>query len=852
MTDQPDLRELQRFLAASFRVIREIGHGGMARIYEATRVDSDEPLALKVLRPELVTLVERERFLREIEIVSHLSHPNILPVLASGETPASLYYAMPLLSGGSLRERLERETQLPLGDVLQIVRAIGSALDYAASHHIVHRDVKPGNILFTKDGVPVLADFGIARAIEQAAGDRLTYSQFAIGTPVYMSPEQHAPASRLDSRSDQYSLAVVAYEMLAGMPPFMAATPPAILTRKTLDPMPSLRGIRRELSVDAERALARALAVTPADRHSSASDFANALAVSSPRRRVMTAVAGTVAVAAVGAIIWSQVPKATSLIPPTPRRVAVIPFANVTGDSSLAVVGLMAADWINEGLSRTGVVSVVPTPSVLDARAGVSGRDVGDGALDPEIGRALGATVLVTGRIYLLRDSLRIQTQVMDASQRQMLGTIAPVSIERGDPIRGIEELRTRVMGLLAAEMDPNLRQTAGRSMVPPTFEAYRAFSRGLEEYSRSDFATAARLLTSAFVADSTFAVPLLFASISLSNLGKYAAADSLARRMSALSNSLSPLHRAWLEYRLRLLSGDRAGALQTVRRLAALSPGTKAGYNYAVEAYENGYYEEAIAALRTLDTENGPMRLWAPYWDLLGSSHHLLDNFAAEERDGGDARKRFPGRLFAVLSTVRALAAMGKIDQLQRVLTTSTSLPGDPYGTSVGSLIVEGAREVAAHHGLEAARPYFERARDWYRSEEPANVVMRGYLLYVLGDQQGARRLLEPVATSDSANPYALGVLGAVYAVQGERELATTLALRLAANLRPYQFGEWRIAEARIRGAMGDREATLALLSRALREGIAHDHWMHTMPEFDIVKSDPRFIQMTKARRPE
>ena len=120
-------------------------------------------------------------------------------------------------------------------------------------------------------------------------------------------------------------------------------------------------------------------------------------------------------------------------------------------------------------------------------------------------------------------------------------------------------------------------------------------------------------------------------------------------------------------------------------------------------------------------------MRLWAPYWDLLGSSHHLLDNFAAEERDGGDARKRFPGRLFAVLSTVRALAAMGKIDQLQRVLTTSTSLPGDPYGTSVGSLIVEGAREVAAHHGLEAARPYFERARDWYRSEEPANVVMRG-----------------------------------------------------------------------------------------------------------------------------
>jgi serine/threonine-protein kinase len=206
MTDL--LPELQAALAARYAVERELGHGGMAVVLLAQDLKHDRRVAIKVLRPELAAALGAERFLREIHVAAQLHHPHILPLYDSGEARGFLYYVMPYVEGESLRDRLERETQLPLDDALQITREVADALSYAHSRDVVHRDIKPENILL-ESGHAIVADFGIARAITAAAGEKLTETGIAIGTPTYMSPEQGTGEHRIDGRSDTYSLGCV-------------------------------------------------------------------------------------------------------------------------------------------------------------------------------------------------------------------------------------------------------------------------------------------------------------------------------------------------------------------------------------------------------------------------------------------------------------------------------------------------------------------------------------------------------------------------------------------------------------------------------------------------------------------
>ena len=235
---------LQAALVARYALDRELGHGGMATVYLAQDLKHGRPVAIKVLRPELAAALGAERFLREIEIAARLTHPHILPLHDSGEANGFLYYVMPYLEGESLRDRLNREPQLPVEEAVRIAREVASALSYAHSHDVVHRDIKPENILLS-GGEAVVADFGIARAIVAAGTEKLTDTGLAVGTPGYMSPEQATAEAHIDGRADTYALGCVLYEMLAGHPPFLGTTAQEVLARHTLDPVPPLRTIRR-------------------------------------------------------------------------------------------------------------------------------------------------------------------------------------------------------------------------------------------------------------------------------------------------------------------------------------------------------------------------------------------------------------------------------------------------------------------------------------------------------------------------------------------------------------------------------------------------------------------------------
>jgi eukaryotic-like serine/threonine-protein kinase len=285
---------LSTALSDRYRIERELGAGGMATVYLAHDVKHDRRVALKVLKPELGAVLGVERFLAEIRVTANLQHPNLLPLFDSGEADGLLFYVMPFVEGESLRARLDREKQLPVDEVIRISSAIGSALAFAHDRGVIHRDLKPENVLL-QAGQPVIADFGIALAVSQAGGQRVTQTGLSLGTPQYMSPEQATGDRTIDARSDIYSLGAMTYEMLVGDPPHLGSTAQAIIAKVLTERPPSVLAARPAAGDNVADAIERALEKLPADRWSSAAEFVEALrgkASPNPTRARMRAVQG--------------------------------------------------------------------------------------------------------------------------------------------------------------------------------------------------------------------------------------------------------------------------------------------------------------------------------------------------------------------------------------------------------------------------------------------------------------------------------------------------------------------------------------------------------------------------------
>ena len=249
---------VRKALAEKFEITRLLGSGGMAHVFAARQQLTGRRVAVKVLRPEFAVTILSDRFHQEIAFLAALDHPNILPLLESGQADYFIYYAMPFATGGSLKERLQRERRLPLADAFAIARQLAAGIDYAHAHNVIHRDIKPENVMFD-EGRPRLCDFGVARAIVRAGEDRISSSGLVVGTPSYMSPEQ-ASGRDVDHRTDVYALACVVYEMLAGEPPFTGPTPQAVFSRQIAERPPSLRVVCPDLPPFVEEAVLRGLA----------------------------------------------------------------------------------------------------------------------------------------------------------------------------------------------------------------------------------------------------------------------------------------------------------------------------------------------------------------------------------------------------------------------------------------------------------------------------------------------------------------------------------------------------------------------------------------------------------------
>jgi serine/threonine-protein kinase len=381
------LSRLQSALDGRYRILRELGAGGMATVYLAHDLRHERDVAIKVLRADVADRVGRERFLREIRVAAGLSHPHILPLLDSGEAAAQLFYVMPVVGGESLRVRLEAGP-LPVADAVRIVSEAARALEHAHKAGVIHRDIKPENILL-QDGQALVADFGIARAMDSAQGDTLTQAGMSVGTPAYMSPEQ-AVGDIVDGRSDQYALACVLYECLVGEPPFTGPTAQAVIAKRFVQTPADVQALREGVPRQVALALQRALQRTPIDRFESLAAFATALQEA------------------------AATPNPTRIAASAPEQsVAVLAFDSPSGDPD--------DEFFADGITEEILTALAQHPELKVAGRASSFSFKGKSIDTRQIAEQLGVRTVLEGSVRRSRDRVRITARLVDAADGYQL-----------------------------------------------------------------------------------------------------------------------------------------------------------------------------------------------------------------------------------------------------------------------------------------------------------------------------------------------------------------------------------------------------------------------------------------------
>ena len=878
------LERLQAGLADRYRVVRELGQGGMAVVFLAEDLKHHRRAALKVLRPELATAVGHDRFLREIGIAAGLAHPHILPLYDSGETAGLVYYVMPYVEGESLGDRLRREGRLPVNEALRIAAEVADALAYAHGAGLVHRDVKPENILF-QGGHAVVADFGVARAMDTAGAGQITEVGLALGTPVYMSPEQ-AAADAIDGRSDVYALGCVLSEMLAGEPPYTGDTARAILARHALEAIPSVRARRPEVSAAVDAAIVRAMGKAPGDRWAGAAEFGAVLRTLAtgaepagawvPHRRWIArgalAVAGLVVLIGIVALLRADPSRIailrTLLTRAGPRlhanRVVVAPFVNATGDTALEALGDLAADWVAHGLAGVGV-------EVVDARtAQIASRVVqeiprvlrrADRAM--AIAEETGAATVIWGSYYRTGDSLRVQSQLTDVATGKLVRPMEPVSAPAGEPEALVERLSQETIAALAVARDTILTGIVGGSR-PPRYESYREMSRGMESFFRVDFADARERLTRAVALDSGAVLPALALTYVLEESHLWAEAHNQLARLDAMRAGADPLEQAYVDLLRAIAAGDAEGRLRAGREALRLSPASiELAVQVAVSAVHANRPREAIDVLARTDPERGLLLVSDVYWSWLTAAQHQLGAYERELRDARQGRRRFPAAWHSAYSELRALAARDPRGEFARRLERATLRPDRTLFPGGPVLLGMQARLQLAEELRTHGKPQAATALAWQLAHElvggsvPDSYHRRAMLArvrYFHGQWDEARVVAEGLVRDDPADVQARGLLGAIAARRGDRAAAERAAAVLAASRAPYLFGRASYERARIAALLGDRAGAVALLRAALEQGLRAWTWfgevdLHTDMDFDGLRDDAAFRELVRPK---
>ena len=623
--------QLQTALAGRYILERELGHGGGGTVFLAHDVRHERHVAMKVLRPEVAATIGVERFLREIRFAARLQHPHILPLHDSGEANGFLYYVMPYVEGESLRERLTRERQLPLEDALRITREVADALSYAHARGVVHRDIKPENILL-QSGHALVADFGIARAIDDAVPANQTAQGVIVGTPVYMSPEQASGGRDVDGRSDVYSLACVLYEMLAGDPPFEETSLQALIAAHLVSVARPISVIRDTVPMHIEAAIAKALAKGRADRFATATQFSEALTIempawiSSPGRTITS----RPAIGARGGsrrwfrlstwpfwLRWSAGVLAVALIAigglflAPPRSIASTPNAtiliadvrNVTGDP---LFDRSLTEAFTTGVQQSSIVSVFPRSRLRQTLQRMRRAEldtVVDEALAREVAQREGIHIVLVGEISQVGGTYSLTARLVDSDSGSTLRVEEARARSKTEVLDALDAITRK----LRRDLGESFRSVRAHGLALPkattnSLEALKRYADGNRAWDAARRTEAKELWESAIALDPSFAMAhAQLGGWYYFNNDRPNGEAHFTKALAALDR-LTDRERLWIRSKAEGWRGNRGEAINILQILVQQYPDDQAAwFNLGYELMRAQRFRESLEAYQHL-----------------------------------------------------------------------------------------------------------------------------------------------------------------------------------------------------------------------------------------------------------
>jgi serine/threonine-protein kinase len=859
-----DLRgQLQSSLGEAYTVETEIGGGGMSRVYVAEDRSLHRRIVVKVLPPELAGGIAVSRFQREITLAARLQHPHIVPLLASGEMQGLPYYTMPFVDGESLRQRLDRAGELPVAEAVRLLREIASALAYAHDNGIVHRDIKPANVLLS-GGISLVADFGVAKALMASAttGESLTSTGIAIGTPAYMSPEQVAADPSVDHRADLYSFGMLAYEMLAGRPPFVGRSPHELLSAHVLDAPEPLETRRAGVPSELAALVMRCLAKRPDDRPKDAHAIVRALdalvtpsETVAPRARAARRVSRLGLAAGVGVLIaaagatWFAFTH-RSRAAAAENRLVVAPFTNLTGNPAFDNVGRIAADQLTATVAATGAIDVVESNFVLQVL-----RDTTHPVPEriQRLAEAAHARFIVTGSVALRGDSLQLRGQLAEVGTGKVVTVFDPVMSASSDAIAALNVLGDHLIGALRVG---RWVQHAQRGYRAPSYAAQEEFDKGMELFAlRGDSPGAIPFFKQAIALDSTFTRAYLLLEQQYLNTSQFKLADSLMQRVERLPQRLTDGERLLHEFHKTELNGDYSAQLQALQRLAAhdssaislVLAGRVANYllrpDLAVPAIEAG--EPAYLAIGgwTRGQVLGP----------LVEAYHQAGMHDRELRATIDLPAKYPDLLrIARMPRLRAYAGLRQGTAALALADTTLRESSDSSGIAL-SVVAITAPEFRAHGDTATATALLVMARGWIaahpvRTPTPIRQTNEGYI-FLLDHIADSAVVRFASVVRQKPGLTAIGLLAVAQAMAGDRVHAQTTADSLGALSGPGEFSAHGYWQAAIVATLGDRARAVQLLQKARDNGETMFRWHYDAP-LDALHGYPAFEELVRPTR--